>query len=650
MEQLSETRKQTNKQYYSLSLILAICVSLLAIISVGITIGVLYFNFSQESRNDLRQRITNIAELAALQQNGDKFEQITSEDDPLYEEFRLQNLEIRKIDPEIAFVYTMRKDDQGIYFVVDAGEPGEIDISRYGERYFDPSATLWENFDTMESAIADQDIYTDSYGSFLGAYAPIRNSKGEKVGVIGIDIRADDVIARERQFIFISLIVFGAAIVVLAVAGWLFGYIVTVPLEELTRSARQIASGDLRHRVEINTISREFAGLAADLNNMASALQDMVQSLETRADERTAALEQRTLELERNTREAERRATQLRAVAMVARAISSIQDLQDLLPKIASVISKEFNFYHAGIFLVDDAKEYAVLVASNSEGGQRMLKRGHKLKIGEVGIVGFSAATGQARIALDTGEDITFFNNPDLPSTCSEMALPLRTGSEVIGVLDAQSEQVGAFDETDIELLSIVADHISIAIQNARLFQAAQKAADEAAQIHGRYIRSEWQTLVRETRRLGYRYSKAGVGPLKAPVYSTEVEKTATAEKTNASKREARSQIVAPIKLRGEVIGILNVTADSERPWDQDEVDITEAVAERVALAVENARLLESSQSQAARERTISAVTSRIGASINMRNILQTAVEELGRIIPGSDVVIQLGKENEENY
>ncbi len=648
MEQLSENRQELNKRSYSLGVILAIGVSLLAIVSVGITIGVLYFNFSQESRQDLRQQLMNIAELAALQQDGDTFEQITSEDDPIYDEFRLQNLEIRKIDPKIAFVYTMRKDNHGIYFVVDAGEPGEIDISRFGERYFDASPTLQENFDSLESAIADQEIYTDTYGSFLSAYAPIRNSKGERVGVIGVDIRADDVIARERQFVFISLLVFGAAILVLALAGWLFGYLVTAPLQELTRSAHKIAAGDLRHRATIETISTEFAELASDLNSMTSALQDTVQSLEARVAERTADLEQRTLELEKNSREIERRASQLRAVAMVARAISSIQDLQALLPNISTVISKEFDFYHAGIFLVDDAKEYAVLVASNSDGGQRMLKRNHKLKIGEVGIVGFSAATGQARIALDTGEDAVYFDNPDLPTTRSEIAIPLRIGENVIGILDVQSEQTGAFDENDIELLSIVADQVSIAIQNARQFQAMQKAAEEAEETYRRYIRSEWRTLVRETRRLGYRYSKAGVGPLKAPIHSSEVAEAATTGKTNASKKETRSQIVVPIKLRGEVIGILNVTADSERPWDQDEVDITEAVAERVALAVENVRLLESSQSQASRERTISAVTSRIGASVNMRSILQTAVEELGRIIPGSDIVIQLGKENEE--
>ncbi len=649
MEQLPQKRQKINKRYYSLSSILASGISLLAIVSVGITIGILYLNFSQQSRQDLRQRIMDIAELAALQQDGDKFEKITSEDDPLYEEFRLQNLKIRKIDPQIAFVYTMRKDDQGIYFVVDAGEPGEIDIARYGERYVDASSTLQENFDSLETAIADQEIYTDVYGSFLGAYAPIRNSKGERVGVIGIDIRADDVIAREKQFIFISLVVFGAAVIVLALAAWLFGYIVTAPLKELTRSAHKIASGDLRHRVTVESISMEFAELASDLNNMTNALQETVHTLETRVAERTAALEQRTLELEKNSRQAERRASQLRAVAMVARTISSIQDLQDLLPNIASVISKEFNFYHIGIFLVDETKEYAVLVASNSEGGQHMLKRNHKLKIGEVGIVGFSVATGQARIALDTGEDAAYFNNPDLPNTRSEMAIPLRIGENVIGVLDVQSEQTNAFHQDDIELLSILADQVSIAIQNARQFQAAQKAAQESEEAYRRYIRSEWQTLVRETKRLGYRYSKAGVGPLKAPIQSTEAAETAATGKTNTSKKETRPQIVVPIKLRGEVIGILNITGDGERPWDEDDIDITEAVAERLALAIENARLLETSQAQASRERTISAVTSRIGASVNLRSILQTAVEELGRIIPGSDIVIQLGTENVES-
>ncbi len=649
METLQSNQSNAARRTTSLRTILSTSFSALAILVVAAVIITFYVGFRQQIREDLRKRIMNLAALAAIQQNGDSLVQITSENDPLYLKVREQNLRIANIDRDIAYVYTMRKDEQGIYFVVDVGGPDYQDTAQFGERYFDSSPLLLENFDTLENAIADKDIYTDSFGSFLSGYAPIRNSRGEKVGVIGIDLKADIVFEKERQFLTISLVVFILSVVIIAISGIIIGDRIAKPIGTLTNSAHRITSGDLSHRVRIETASSEINELANDFNLMAVSLQELVNSLESRVAERTADLQKRTLELEKKSKETERRANQLNAVAMVTRAISSVQDLRDLLPQIAAVISKEFNFYHTGIFLLDDAKEFAVLVASNSEGGQRMLKRGHKLKVGEVGIVGFSAATGQTRIALDTEEDVVYFNNPDLPTTRSEMALPLRVRSEVIGILDIQSEQKNAFDEQDIELLMIVADQVSIAIQNARQFQAAQKSAQDAENAQRRYIRSEWRTLIRETKRLGYRHSKAGVGPLKAPVHSIELDEAATTGRTSASKKETRSQIVVPIKLRDEVIGILNVILDSDRPWDQDEVDITEAVAERVALAVENVRLLEASQSQASRERTISAVTSRIGASVNLRSILQTAVEELGKIIPGSEVAIQLGQGNEDN-
>ncbi len=647
METLQNSQPTTTQRTTRLRAILAVSFSALAILVVAGVITTLYFGFKQQIREDLRKRIMNMAALAALQQNGDELAQISSENDPIYQKTREQNLRIVNIDPDVAYIYTMRKDEQGIYFVVDVGGLDYQDTAKFGERYPDASPLLQENFATLENAIADQDIYTDSFGSFLSGYAPIRNSAGEKVGVIGLGLKADVVIEKEREFIVVSLIVFTLSLVVIALSGLAIGNYISRPLSLLTHSANRIASGDLSHQVGINTAAREIDELASNFNSMAVSLQQLVDGLESRVAEQTEELQSRTLELENKSKETERRANQLSAVALVARAISSIQDLQDLLPNVTEVISKEFNFYHTGIFLLDDAKEYAVLTASNSEGGQRMLKRGHKLKVGETGIVGFSAATGQARIALDTGEDAVYFDSPDLPATRSEISLPLRIGENVIGVLDVQSEQTDAFDEKDIELLSILADQVGIAIQNARQFQEARKAAGESEEIYRRYTRSEWRALVRETKRLGYRYSKAGVGPLKASVHSTEVTEVASTGKTSASKKETRAQIVTPIKLRSEVIGILNITSESEHTWDQDEVEIAEAVAERVALAVENVRLLESSQSLASRERTISAVTSRISASVNMRSILQTAVEELGKIIPGADVVIQLGKENE---
>jgi len=161
-------------------------------------------------------------------------------------------------------------------------------------------------------------------------------------------------------------------------------------------------------------------------------------------------------------------------------------------------------------------------------------------------------------------------------------------------------------------------------------------------------VQREWRTFIHEEKRLGYRYSSAGVGQLKALVRSNDIEIVNATGQTRTSQTESQTQIVVPIKLRGEVIGVLNIKTESQRPIDSDEVDISEAVAERVALAMDNVRLLENSQSQAARERTISAIASKIGASVNLRNVLQTAVEELGRIMPGADVTIQLGSNEQD--
>src|SRR5690606_5578921 len=160
---------------------------------------------------------------------------------------------------------------------------------------------------------------------------------------------------------------------------------------------------------------------------------------EDRMQERTQLLDKRT--------------NQLRAVADVGKSITSYRNLSDLLQQTARLINENFGFYHVGIFLLDERKQFAVLAATNSEGGERMLKRGHQLKVGETGIVGYVAESLKARIALDVGEDAVFFNNPDLPNTRSEMALPLVVGGQILGVLDVQSMEANAFTEEDVATL-----------------------------------------------------------------------------------------------------------------------------------------------------------------------------------------------------
>ena len=173
------------------------------------------------------------------------------------------------------------------------------------------------------------------------------------------------------------------------------------------------------------------------------------------------------------------------------------------------MINREFGFYHVGIFLLDTAREYAVLSAANSDGGQKMLERSHRLKVGETGMVGYVTSTGKPRVALDTGADAVFFNNPDLPETRSEIALPLRVGDEIIGALDVQSTEPNAFSQEDINVASILADQVSIAIQNARQFEETRRALAESNSLSKQFIQTSWSQFTRTNKLEGIRHTGA---------------------------------------------------------------------------------------------------------------------------------------------
>ena len=197
-------------------------------------------------------------------------------------------------------------------------------------------------------------------------------------------------------------------------------------------------------------------------------------------------VQQHTVELEQQvaarTADLQRRQVQLQVAAEVARDASSGSDLQVLMARAVDLISERFGFYHAGIFLIDEAGEYAILRAATGAAGQQMLAAGHKLPVGKTGLVGYVTASGQPRIANDADGDTMHFNNPLLPETRSEMALPLHTGEQIIGALDVQSTQENAFDDDDIGILQVLADQLAVAIERTRLFEQTQATLE--ARLH----------------------------------------------------------------------------------------------------------------------------------------------------------------------
>ena len=350
-------------------------------------------------------------------------------------------------------------------------------------------------------------------------------------------------------------------------------------------------------------------------------------------------LEQR---VETRTSELAKRAMQLEAVSSVARTSASVQDINELLPNITNLVSQQFGFYHVGIFLMDETRDLAILRAANSEGGQQMLNRNHSLPIDLNSIVGYTISIGEPRIALDVGVDSVSPDNPDLPDTRSEMALPLRVGTRVIGAIDVQSTATNAFSQEDVAILTTLADQVSIAIENARLFGEARNALTESKSVFEKYTRQDWSNFVGQVKHTGFVFDGQHVAPLDN---QTKREHIKAAIKTGSLSRERGSATVAvPIKLRGQTIGVLDLRSKrGAREWTQDEIALLEAAAERAALALENARLVESAQRRASRERAIGEISTRIGAVNDIEAILQTAVEELGRKIGGAaEVILEL--------
>jgi GAF domain-containing protein len=264
--------------------------------------------------------------------------------------------------------------------------------------------------------------------------------------------------------------------------------------------------------------------------------------------------------------------------------------------------------------------------------------------VGEVGIVGRVSATGEPRVALDTGADIAYFNNPYLPNTRSEMALALKVENNIIGVLDVQSDQPQAFNDDDVAIMQVMADQLATAIERTRLLQEVERNLKELESAYGQFTRDNWKRLTEGTATgsLGYRFDNVRLERI------TELPELAGAALTGGKivhsngkypETEKERSVAIPIKLRGQTIGVVSLKL--KEGYDSNTVAIIESAAERLASAMESARLYEEARLRADREQSISRVTTAISASAGYEQILQTTVREIGNLLGDTEVAIQ---------
>jgi len=396
------------------------------------------------------------------------------------------------------------------------------------------------------------------------------------------------------------------------------------PIMELSSAAEQLSAGHLDVALPTTEAKDEIGRLTRTLSDMTARLRQTLKNLE-----------QRNADLARQH-------SHLEAASFVAREAALLQNVDQALRETVNLISDRFGFYHAGVFLLDEERQFAVLRAASSAGGQKMLARGHRLRVGREGMVGYVAARAEPRMALDVGEDAVFFNNPDLPETRSEMSLPLIVQSGVIGVLDVQSTQRQAFSQDDVRVLQTLADQVAVAISNARLLQLAQERLEAEPRAYGELSRRAWREAAEAGVQQVARHDPHHL--LAAPSEWHAEAAAAAARGETVLAQEAQSFTLAtPIKVRGQVIGVLDARRFARSgDWSPDQLAFMESLAEQLGVALESARLYEDTQRRANQEKLLGTLAARMRESFDMEIVLKTAVQEMVQSLDLPEVTIRM--------
>lgn len=479
------------------------------------------------------------------------------------------------------------------------------------------------------------------------AYAPIQSAGWSIASVVpsedvlqSVQLLQQNMESITRSLVLIRVLPISAAIFLLVIVlGLILTGRIVGPVQKLAAAAQKIGAG--QWDAELPTTGSDEIGLLANaFRRMIAQLHDLVTQLENRVAERTHDLE--------------RRAIQLQTAGEVASEITAVQNLDDLLNHTVNLVRERFGFYHAGIFLVDDHREYAILKSATGEAGQKMLERRHKLKVGEQGIVGYVTDQGEPRIALDVGADAVHFRNPLLPSTRSEMALPLKVGDRVIGALDVQSERGAAFDQEDVAVLQTLADQLAVAIENARLVERLEKALDETSTLVQQQVQEAW-SLTPKNRRMAYEYDRLEVTPYHPSLPKHMLEKlqeghAVILEPEEAEWEDSPARLIVPLMVRDQLIGVIGLEDDNpDRKWTPDEIAIVESTANQAALTLENARLLEDVRQRAQHEQLVSQISAKAQTSLNLETILRSTVADIGKALDATRVQIRLANDGPSN-
>jgi GAF domain-containing protein len=355
---------------------------------------------------------------------------------------------------------------------------------------------------------------------------------------------------------------------------------------------------------------------------------------------------------ERSAEAAKGNASLLQAVAETGEILAKLLNLNTLLPRAVELIQERFGFYHVQVFLLDETNEYASLAASTGATGQKLLERRHRLAVGSKSVIGQVTLSGQPVVARDT--DAIYFRNELLPNTRAELALPIMDGDKMIGVLDVQSRRVDAFESESVQALQVMSNLLGTSIRNARFFEQQDRSARESRRL---FLESE--TNLREIQRLNQQLTKQGwenylrnrrqvngvtLDEERIVADDRWTDMLVKASQTRQAVTESSNGtgvIAVPVMLGNEVIGAIEVESGSGR--ENETIEMVKAVAQRLALSLDKARLYEESQEATAQEQRINEIVALYQTVSSVDDLLQITLAELSDSLGAKRGAIRLG-------
>lgn len=328
--------------------------------------------------------------------------------------------------------------------------------------------------------------------------------------------------------------------------------------------------------------------------------------------EERARLEERVAE---RTQILERRARLFNAINRISSQISSLQEVERILSEVPSRIEQLLENIQARIFIVDEDGRH-LIPYEEAPGDTPQAQPSRWIRVGDSSLIGTVAMEKAPRLLTTTTTE---------QETMTVLALPLLARGKSIGVLELKAFDANLLTTADIDILKPLAEQLALAIENTRLIAESQRLVGQMQKILAEQTATVWDEFL-SRRTWSYEYTPLGIKP--AGKFALE---------------PGSHVLEIPIRLRNREIGRIALQRKADLPpWSEKERTVVQEVANQVALALENSRLLASTQQRAYQERILNEITSQLSRSVDSETLLQTMAREL-RQIPGvSEVAVYL--------